>query len=253
MKLLPIHFSRWMMHHHKPGKGGGMEADTQLFSTAGADTWSKPSGCSFVYVMAVYGGTGGQGGSPFEPGVYTEGASGAGGYIFEYLYPAELVPATVDITVGAGGAGGAGTAGETKNDGAAGEASYFKAVGKLTINYTTVYEVMKKGGNGGSDGAGVDADALLDISETVVLAAGGTGGAAAAGGNPAGDGGDGNDYSYFGTGGGGGGAGDATHVGGNGGNGINGSGGGGGGIGSGANAGGDGGDGGDGFVVVIAW
>lgn len=78
--------------------------DIQTFTSSG--TWTKPVGCTFVFVRAIGGGGGGAGGaSGGSPTVSAMGGGGSG--CTEYLYLASLLPNTVSVTIGAGGTGGA--------------------------------------------------------------------------------------------------------------------------------------------------
>ena len=135
----------------------GLVANYQQFTASG--TWNKPSGISFVYVECVGGGGGGGGGGT---GAYTyNGGGGGGGGAKNYrLFRASNLPASVPITVGAGGTGGgAGTAGSTGGYSAFGP--YLKAYG---------------GGGGGPGGYGVYSGSSQSTS------GGGGGGTASSGG-----------------------------------------------------------------------
>ena len=80
-----------------------------VYTTPGSDTWVKPAGATMVYVCCIGGGGGGGGGgySSTSTGVYG-GSGGAGGAVTYAMLPAEFLPSSVDITVGAAGVAGTG-------------------------------------------------------------------------------------------------------------------------------------------------
>lgn len=80
-------------------------ADVQTFTSSGS--WVKPSGKNAVYVFAVGGGAGGQGGAKqLINNVATGGNGGNGGaHNWQWFRAADL-SGTVTVTIGAGGAGG---------------------------------------------------------------------------------------------------------------------------------------------------
>ena len=111
--------------------------DTQPFSASG--TWTKPAGASLVLVRIFGAGGGGGGGARSGAGAVKYGASGGGGGAFyeRWFYPTQL-PATVSVTIGAGGAAGLASTGA----GGAGGSSSFGA-----------FIVAVGGGGGGPAGA----------------------------------------------------------------------------------------------------
>lgn len=96
-------------------------------------TWTKPVGARFVEVLVVGGGGGGQGGgaSVSTSSIFTSGgAGGDGGLVSRGFFRAEDLPATVPITIGAGGTGGAGESLDgtvAAANGVGGGTSYFGA------------------------------------------------------------------------------------------------------------------------------
>lgn len=68
-------------------------------------TWSKPKGISYVYITCI-GGGGGGGSSSNAAGTGGGGGGGGSSSITKILLPANLIPNTLFVEVGAGGAGG---------------------------------------------------------------------------------------------------------------------------------------------------
>ena len=61
--------------------------DVQTFTSAGSTTWTKPTGCTRVYIEVIGGGGGGGGGSA---GLGLDNAAGAGGgglWLEEFMMP----------------------------------------------------------------------------------------------------------------------------------------------------------------------
>jgi len=78
----------------------------QPTATNEVHTWTKPSGCNFVYMIAVgAGGAGGVGSSGAINTARNGGGSGASGGLQTLLVPAFLIPDTLFIKVGIGGTG----------------------------------------------------------------------------------------------------------------------------------------------------
>ena len=79
---------------------GLANANFDTFTTAGADTWTKPDGINFVYVELWGAGAGG--GNRTTAG--SENGGGGGAFVAK-LFPASVFSGDQDLTVGAGGAG----------------------------------------------------------------------------------------------------------------------------------------------------
>ena len=134
---------------------GNKTPTTQIFTTTGSSTWTKPSGCRTVIVEVIAaggggGGVDGQGASNYA----AAGGGGGGGYSRKRVDVTAV--STVTVTVGTGGAGG--TAGA--NNGSTGGTSSFGAYASAT-------------GGGGGQGR--------QASTAIVIASGGTAGAGADG------------------------------------------------------------------------
>lgn len=89
---------------------------TDVFLTSG--TWTKPTGASWMEVIAIGSGGGGGGGCGTSSGK-GGGGGGAGAYV-KVRVEASDAGATETVTVGAGGAGGAGSATDTATAGTIG-------------------------------------------------------------------------------------------------------------------------------------
>lgn len=84
---------------------------TQVFTTVGASTWTKPTGLSYADVTLGGGGGGSGGAVTTAAGESSMGGGGGGGATVRLRIAAAVLPATVTVTVGAGGTAGAATAG----------------------------------------------------------------------------------------------------------------------------------------------
>ena len=103
-------------------------ADVQVFTTPGANTWTKPANAKIVYLFAIGGG---QGGGSGRRGATSStrggGRGGKAGYAGASWFIASSLGSTEAVTVGAGGAGGTAVSVDSTNGngGAGGGATSF--------------------------------------------------------------------------------------------------------------------------------
>lgn len=127
------------------GGAGGGSTNYQEFTSSG--TWTKPAGCTTLYIEVIAGGGGGGSGRRGAAGtVRAGGAGGAGGRFVSRWIAAAAAAATETITVGAGGAGGAAVSSDDAS-GATGSNGGSSSFGTLVIASET------SGGAGGATGA----------------------------------------------------------------------------------------------------
>ncbi len=115
--------------------GGGGNTIVSTFTSSG--TWTKNVSTNYVEVYGVCGGGGGASGGIttdfIVPGQIHGGGGGGGTYGSFFIEgPAVCFPASVPITVGAGGLGGVGVTGNGQlqgNIGGEGSASFFGSIG----------------------------------------------------------------------------------------------------------------------------
>ena len=90
-----------------PSGTGGTPQNVQVFTSSG--TWTKPSGTpTITRALCIGGGGGGGSGSVQASGTPASGGGGGGGgRLDEVIFPTSTLPATVTVTIGAGGTGGA--------------------------------------------------------------------------------------------------------------------------------------------------
>ena len=118
-------------------QSGGSAIDVQIFTTSGANTWTRPStGIKAMWVACVGAGGGGGSGQGNGPGVSGGGGGGGGAYVESWMIDSAIA-ATVSVTVGAGGTGGAASSTGTTGGTVGGNSSFG--------TYVTSY-----GGGGGS-------------------------------------------------------------------------------------------------------
>ena len=76
-------------------------------------TWQKPRGCKFIWIMCIGAGMGGQGGAGSTPTQASSG--GTSGAITRALFPSTVLPDTLFIQPGTGSIGGVGSSLQNQN------------------------------------------------------------------------------------------------------------------------------------------
>jgi hypothetical protein len=137
-----------------------LDNNVSIFYTVGTNiwqTWQKPRGCKFVYILVIGGGGGGGGGLSGSGIARTGGGGGGSSGINKGLFMALALPDTLYINVGAGGAGGA-----PSSNGSTGSFSYVSVSSDTTAmnvilvsNSTSVPAAGNTNGVGGSTGGAV--------------------------------------------------------------------------------------------------
>ncbi len=159
--------------------------DRQVFLTAAlADTYTKPSGAKFVIGHGIGSGAGGSAGR--NAATAAGGGGGGAGGAARDQWPAALLPATLTVTVGAGGAATANSDGAASNTGVessikTGSVYLLRAPGG-GVATASATGAGGAGGPGGGHGTAPAAGATLDVYGTQP-ARGGTGGTTAAAGS----------------------------------------------------------------------
>ena len=110
--------------------------NVQTFTTT-SGTWTKPPGCTRVYIECIGAGGGGGGGHP-----NASGAGGGGGAMTRGIYDADALPATLTVAAGLGGAKGESDHHGTYSSGTAGGTSSVTDSG-------TGFQLKAYGGGGG--------------------------------------------------------------------------------------------------------
>jgi len=147
------------------GGHGGFKS-MQVFTSTGANTWTKPAGINTIKVYVTGGGGGGYSGSSN----YNGGSGGGAGATAIKVIDVSAV-STVSVTVGVGGTGGTGdtynnTSGSSSSFGSyctagGGERGFreYQKTGTLAEGgAATGGDINIAGGDGGSGGGGVGAD-----------------------------------------------------------------------------------------------
>jgi hypothetical protein len=104
----------------------GQQDNIKIFyasDTVNWQTWTKPRGCSFVWIMCIGGGAGGGSGQGTSTTTGTAGSGGGSGGITRLLYQANYLPDILYVQPGLGGAGAIGTTGVTVSAGTANRSS----------------------------------------------------------------------------------------------------------------------------------
>lgn len=136
---------------------------TQIFYSNGVSnswqTWTKPDGCTLVY-MTLIGGGGGGGSGRNEQGASANPVGGGGGgssSITTGLFQACLLPNTLFIQVGVGGSGGVSKTGASNGDnGTSGSLSHISVIPTAVTSNIVLSSgsVVASGGVGGGSGSG---------------------------------------------------------------------------------------------------
>lgn len=113
-------------------------------STNAWQAWTKPPGCNWVYAFVI---SAGGGGSRIGNTSNTGGGGGGSGSVSSYLLPAQVLPDTLYVLVGAGGAGGAASG----SNGVGGSATYISMFNRIDAGS---YIFLAAGGSGSSGSTG---------------------------------------------------------------------------------------------------
>ena len=117
----------------------------------------KPPGISFVHILAVGGGGGGGAGASWTSSTLRYGGGGGGGSsVTVGLFPANLLPDTLYVSVGQGGAGasvGSASTPGAGNNGVAGKDSTVYLVNQPALSSTGGILLEAFGGDGGNGGS----------------------------------------------------------------------------------------------------
>lgn len=153
----------------------GVTVDVQVFTTTGANTWTRPGGVTVVYAKVCGAGAGGGGGARQASATASGGGGGGGGgYCATAHFKAADAGASQTVTVGTGGTGGGGATvnGTAGGSGIAGGSTTFGAL------------LQGSGGGAGAGGSATTAVAGSGGGGAGPWVAGGVGGTnTATGGN----------------------------------------------------------------------
>ena len=112
-----------------------------VFNTPGIFPFVKPYGIQFIHMICIGGGGAGGAGATLASGSTGGGGGGGAAGITTGIFPADFLPDTVYVSVGAGGAGGIGA-------GAAGELSAIYLLNQISTTTNGIL-LSAPGGNGG--------------------------------------------------------------------------------------------------------
>jgi hypothetical protein len=141
----------------------------KIFYAAGTtawQTWQKPRGCKFIWMMCIGGGAGGGGGPIGDIGA---GAGGSGGVV-RALFPANVLPDTLYVQTGLGGGGGAGGDVNTWTSGGSGGKSFISVAPTSAVSTNIV---CTSGGAtsaaSNNDNAGGAGESIATVSQAPIL------------------------------------------------------------------------------------
>lgn len=155
-------------------------APAQVVAYTTSGQWTKPTGARVVRMLAIGAGGGGGGGGNRAAGTQaTGGGGGGGGAVVFAVFDASLLPASLQVTVAAGGAGGAG--GSAGGNGGFGVNGGTSMVGSTTL----AQDAWISAGGGGQGGGGTNATAGGGTGGARGLFVGGSGGATTSSGGAA--------------------------------------------------------------------
>lgn len=137
-----------------------LDTNVSIFYSSGLNvwqTWQKPRGCKFVWMMVIGGGGGGGGGQSGTGVGRTGGGGGASSGIAKGMFMANTLPDTLFIQVGIGGVGGI-----PNGNGVGGSLSYVSiepnttATNVLLIHNSTASGAGQSNGTLGGIGSGAN-------------------------------------------------------------------------------------------------
>jgi hypothetical protein len=148
-------------------------------------TWMKPAGCAWIYILML--GSGGGGGKSNNGALTVAAGGGASGGHARLLFPAFVVPDILYVRTGTGGLGAT-----TAGSGAAGVSSYVSMY-PSTVNSFRLGAIAGGSGGGGaatntggSAGTALGFDAAIGCFGLISTVIGSTGGAGASASNGSG-------------------------------------------------------------------
>jgi hypothetical protein len=106
----------------------GQQDSVKIFYAAGTtvwQTWTKPRGCKFIWMMCIGAGNGGLG---MGTNTISANQGAGGGAVTRALFPANVLPDILFIQPGVGGTGGLSSTVGSPNDGGIGGRSYVSIV-----------------------------------------------------------------------------------------------------------------------------